>query len=478
LAGIGEEPAPDLKNRRHFSGFREMKHTHTLQTALRALRRNVMRALLTILGIVIGIAAVITMVEIGRGSSSAVQRTIAAMGANVVQIDPSYSVSAGVRSGVGGKATLTPADCAAIQRECSAVRFAAPSIDCRAQLIYGNANWAPWNVLGTTPDYLIVRDWAHLADGAPFTDDDVRSAAAVCLVGQTVVRELFAGVNPVGKEVRIKNVTMKVVGVLEAKGANMMGRDQDDYVLVPWTTVKYRLSGSRDSLTANVASVTISQSNTPSQVFPSQAVQLYPQPTTGQMADFPMMTRFTDLDDIWVSAASTQEVPAAIRQITSLLRERHRLQEETPDDFRVRDLAEISEALAATGRMMTNLLLGVAMISLLVGGVGIMNIMLVSVTERTREIGLRMAVGARPRDILWQFLAEAMLLCLAGGIVGIALGRFSSYLVTRLLHWPTEASLGAVIAAVTVSVTVGVVFGFYPAWMASRLDPIDALRYE
>jgi ABC-type antimicrobial peptide transport system permease subunit len=311
-----------------------------------------------------------------------------------------------------------------------------------------------------------------------FTDEDVRNASLVCLIGQTPARELFKGESPVGKEVRIKNVRMRVVGLLKAKGTNVAGQDQDDFFVAPWTTVKYRLSSVRNISSQNPVAAGGSPTNLTSQVYPDKQVVLYPQASATEAMDSPQITRFADIDDLWVSAKSAAAIPRAMAEITALLRERHHLKDGDPDDFNIRDLTEISEARTAASRLMANLLICVAMISLVVGGVGVMNIMLVSVTERTREIGLRMAVGAKARDILLQFLVEAVLLCLAGGVAGILAGRLASTVVTRILHWPTIPSLSAVLVAVAVSVSVGVVFGYYPAWKASRLDPIDALRYE
>jgi ABC-type antimicrobial peptide transport system permease subunit len=342
--------------------------------------------------------------------------------------------------------------------------------------MYGDRNWHPDRILGTTSDFLSVRRWP-LAQGRIFTEDEVRGSAAVCLLGQTVVRQLFGDESPLGKDVRVRNVHMRVVGVLSVKGASMTGRDQDDYLIAPWTTVKFRVSGFRQATQPAVAAIA-TPVNSLNQIYPSQQLQVYPAPSPVAAVNTPQLTRFADLDDVWVSAASPETIPLAIRQITALLRDRHRLAPGAPDDFRVRNLTELSEALASTSKLMTKLLLVVALISLVVGGVGIMNIMLVSVTERTHEIGIRMAVGARARDILRQFLVEALVLCLAGGIAGIVLGRAASIIITHILHWPTMPSLFAIIAAVAVSATVGVLFGYYPAWKASRLDPIEALRYE
>jgi ABC-type antimicrobial peptide transport system permease subunit len=438
-----------------------------------------LRSVLTCIGIVIGIAAVIAMMEIGLGTSYAVRHVISTLGANFIQVEAGASSSSGVHSGAGTCLTLTPEDCAAILRECSVVRWSVPGVDCRMQVIYGNRNWAPWKILGTSPGFLDIRDWADLEDGHAFTDRDVRAAASVCLLGQTPARELFGTEPPVGKEVRANGVALKVLGVLRRKGANVTGMDQDDVILAPWTTVKFRINGFKQAFAdQNAMRAPGTQVSSANQVYPSLQQALYPAVSATQQADTPQLRRFVSLDDIYISVNSAQEVPSAIEQITKLLRQRHHLRDSQPDDFGIRDWAEAAKALRSTTSNLTNFLLCVALISLVVGGVGIMNVMLVAVTERTSEIGLRMAVGARSRDVRRQFLMEAVLLCLLGGIAGITLGHGACVAITWLLRWPTVPSLTSLLAAVAVSVAVGLIFGYYPAWKASRLDPIDALRYE
>jgi ABC-type antimicrobial peptide transport system permease subunit len=451
--------------------------------ALQALRRNRMRSSLATLGIVIGVAAVIAIMEIGEGSSKAVQNTIASMGANILLVQPGTAASGGVSFGSGSVITLTPQDAEAILHDCPSVTAVAPVVRARPQVVYGNRNWVPMYVYGTTPAFLDIRDWTELDEGEPFSDRDVRNGSKVCLLGQTLVRELFQGQSPVGKEIRMQNVSFKVVGVLSRKGANMMGMDQDDIVLAPWTTIKYRVAGvsaSTANQSANAPSNVSNGVNNLNQPYPvtDPQSQLYPQPSATQLADTPQPVRFTNVDQIMVQAESTAAIKPAIAEITELLHERHRIRAGQPDDFNIRDMTEMTKALASTSDLMAALLLIVAAIPLVVGGVGIMTIMLISVTERTKEIGLRMAVGARGRDVLRQFLTEAIVLCMIGGLIGILLGQLVALGVWFVKHWPIEVSWFAMLSSALVAATVGVLFGYYPAWKASRLDPIEALRYE
>jgi len=403
----------------------------TLKVALNALRSNKMRSALTMLGVIIGVAAVIAMLAVGTGASRRIADQIQSIGSNILIILPGSTTSGGARMGAGTQPTLTLRDAEAIKKECPAVLYVAPILNGVAQVVYGHTNWST-SVLGSTQDLLDVRNWP-LSSGRAFTDQDIRSATKVCLLGQTVVDNLFGAEDPVGQVVRIKNLPFKVVGVLAVKGQSAVGQDQDDTVLIPVTTAQKRLFGT----------------------------------------SFPGMVR-----TIMVEARSLEEMDAAQQQIEPLLRQRHHLGQKQDDDFTVRNLTQFMQAAEESSHVMTLLLGAIASVSLLVGGIGIMNIMLVSVTERTREIGIRMAVGAKTKAIRQQFIAEAVTLSMVGGIIGTLGGVAVSKIISALAGWSTVITPFSIILAVSFSAIIGIFFGYYPAYKASLLDPIAALRYE
>ncbi len=452
-----------------------MSFLNTVFVALKALRRNPTRALLTTLGIVIGIAAVIAMMEIGNGSAEAIRKNIERMGANSIVVMGGVRRVAGISMGTSSWISLYPADAEAIRKECPSVQHVSSIVaTSNIQLIYGSNNWVPANITGVDVDYFAIRNW-DIEEGRLFTQHEVDNNARVCLVGQTVLRELFGGKSPLDTELRIGNSTFRVIGVMKAKGASMFGGDEDDIILMPWTTARMRITGRSNGYATNT---TRTASSTPGAIYSGSGIALYPSQDSNLSNDYMWNPKFVRINQILVSATSTEKVQDAVREISLLLRERHHLSDDIDDDFRIHNNADFLNMMNGTSELMTNLLLIVAMISLLVGGVGIMNIMLVSVTERTREIGLRMAVGARSRDILKQFLIESIVLCMFGGIVGIIVGHGTALLVESQLNWPIAASPSAVIASFAVSAAVGILFGFYPAWKASKLDPIEALHYE
>ena len=403
----------------------------TVKISFKALMGNKMRSILTMLGIIIGVGAVITMLAVGNGAQEQISAQIASMGSNLLMVLPGASTSGGVRMGMGTQLTLTYNDVEGIRKEISSVQAAAPILNGVAQIVYGNQNWST-GVIGTTPSMLEVRDWG-VSSGRPFTEEDVRNASKVALMGATVVNNLFRNISPVGQMVRIKNIPFTVIGVLEEKGQSPNGQDQDDTIYIPVTTAQKKLFGT----------------------------------------SFPGMIRIA-----MVKAKSPEDLPVAEKQITEYLRQKHHIGPKQEDDFSVRNLTQMMQAAEQSTRIMTLLLGSVASISLLVGGIGIMNIMLVSVTERTREIGIRMAVGAQTWDIRLQFLIEALCLSLAGGVIGILLGVSGSAAIASLAGWSTTISPIAILIAFSFSGLVGIFFGYYPAYKASLLSPIEALRHE
>jgi putative ABC transport system permease protein len=412
--------------------MRARKIAASVKIALRALRVNKMRSALTMLGIVIGVAAVIAMVAVGSGAQVRIREQIASIGSNLIVVLSGSVTSSGIRMGTGNAQTLTEDDARAIVRECDAAALAAPAVRGGVQTVYANNNWGT-QVLGTTPEYLPIRG-IDIEKGQAFTSSDVESAAKVALLGKTVIENLFAGENPVGQIIRIKSVPFTVVGTLVPKGQSLTGQDQDDVILIPLRTAKKKVIGSSQANYAAVGSIMV------------QAHE----------------GRTQDVQD----------------QMRALLRQRHHLQPNEDDDFTIRNMEEVFRAQESSARVMSMLLAAIASVSLIVGGIGIMNIMLVSVSERTREIGLRQAVGAKTRDILSQFLVEAVTLSIAGGAAGIVLGLTASSLISWLAGWSTVISPGSVVIAFMFSALVGVFFGFYPARKAAYMDPIEALHYE